>query len=384
MGITASTLIYLFMFILTVSTAALADKCFKRKSKVLGIALLVFVILIPSVLAGVRGNDVGRDVQVYGLRVFNIAKQYASFWPFQNQLNGTIGYMVLAFGVSRIFPDAGWLLFFLQLLVMAPITMVAYKVREKTPISLTVCVYLFLFYNNSLNIMKQSISCAFLLLMFLYLREFKLVRSVALGVFAILFHPSAIIGVAVIITVLLAERTRAAWTEFMIIAVLLIAVMNLQTISSLMLDKGILAEKFVSNITEFFGSSQSYLKFDSFKPQLLYDLVFRGIFCFLPILLLYYTHREQDRAVNLIVVIGFVVYFYTFFKYTTVYGGRVTLYCDFFWILLVPKICEAVKIRLKSGFDITFVGMWLFLFADWFPWVMIFGWSASNHFAFRF
>ena len=63
MGITASTLIYLFMFILTVSTAALADKCFKRKLKVLGIALLVFVILIPSVLAGVRGNDVGRDVQ---------------------------------------------------------------------------------------------------------------------------------------------------------------------------------------------------------------------------------------------------------------------------------------------------------------------------------
>ena len=56
---------YALCFIISTLLAFLADTAFKKKFKKTGIFLLFLVVLIPSIIAGLRALDVGRDIDVY-------------------------------------------------------------------------------------------------------------------------------------------------------------------------------------------------------------------------------------------------------------------------------------------------------------------------------
>ena len=385
MSIGESTVLYLFVFLLTCYFTYMADKKLDIGRKRLAFYFSLAAVIIPSLLAGVRDDTVGKDVLQYAVRTFNYAEMSTSFEQMRSLSKEPIGYTLLAYITSRFFKDTGAFLFASQLFVAAPVYIAAYKTRKKRPMWLTMCSYMFLFYNNSFNIMKQSVSSAFILLCYCYIKEKKYVKAAICFGIAFSFHFSAVFGLLFILLARFVKNKNDKKSKIMLAALFVFVMIFLKDISMFLINNSFLPEKYTRNITAVFDLDQIvYLRIVGFNMHVFMDWIFRVLLVVVPLSLAKKAGRNIDVYVRIITVIGLVFYTYVLFAFRTVYGGRISIYCDFFLIMLVPA---ATKVFRKDTFRdrlivnslvVGFMGLY------WFLWVMIFGWSASNYFKFRF
>ena len=384
MSIWESTVLYLIVFILTCLFTYRADKRFDTNKRT-AVFLSVIAVLIPSVLAGVRDDTVGKDVLEYAVRTFNYANSAASFSQMRQLSKEPVGYQLTAYISSFFSNNAGAFLFSSQLLVVTPVYISAYKCRDKYPMWLTMCSYMFLFYNFSLNIMKQSISAAFMMLCCLFIKEKKYVKAGVCFAIALSFHNSSVIGLMFIIFALIVTARKETANKVVLIVGFFVALVFLKEISSFMLERSLLPEKYTRNINAVFDMNTNvYLRINGFNFHVFFDWMFRVLLVLVPVCLSYKVDKDVDETVKYINMIGLIFYTYVLFAFKTVYGNRISVFCDIFQILLVPELIKVF--RRKKIWDrvssnaviISFMGIY------WFVWVMIYGASASNYFKFRF
>lgn len=209
-------MIYIITFISSCVFLGLSEKSRSRYIK----KLLVFIaILLPCILAGMRADTIGTDVKVYVEPLYNAAKQLTSFSSYMNQRwyviwrymyvsKFEIGFTTLVYLIVKFGGSLGTVLFFIHALIVAPIYFGLKRMDKKYPIWLGMLVFYLMFYNTSLNMMRQWIAMAILFWGLSYLLTNKKKKYFIVVIVACLFHTSALMGFAIYFLYVYSQRKR--------------------------------------------------------------------------------------------------------------------------------------------------------------------------------
>ncbi len=198
--------IYILAFFLSTSLFYISTK-FKEK-KIIQVLLIILALLIPCLLAGMRSEKIGTDVNVYVKPLFKCAKKakdikefYSLGWPLAWRIKKVseyeYGFSFLVYIVTKVFGNLQAVLFFIQMLTVVPVYLALRKYEKfKDKIWLGMLVYYFVFFSFSLNAMRQMIgvSIVFYAYSILINGKKKDLLFALLIVISFLFHKSSIIG----------------------------------------------------------------------------------------------------------------------------------------------------------------------------------------------
>jgi hypothetical protein len=350
--------------------------------------IFILAILIPCLIAGFRANQVGVDVEVYIVPSVEKAFYCNSFFDVCSVLNmgNEYFYMFLVYICTRFSSDCGLLLFMIQFFTIVPIALAVMELRKEISISIAMCVYFFYFYNNSLNMMRQSVCAAFILLGSVYLikKEAKInLKTLICFLLAFLFHNSAIIGIICVwILIKITYSNKSVYYKYVIFTM----IVAIPTILPILVEKlnswGFLSEKYLiyANIFLYHTVDKNYFV-NPFSLRILVDVFARIIIVFFS---LYFYNEKNAKKLDLkytslktLTINGLLIYLVILFTMKTVYGMRISFFMDLFSILLLAYSVNGKNNVLKK------IVIILFMFIYWYLWVMIGGWSGSNMYEFR-
>lgn len=156
---------------------------------------LILAILLPAAVAGARASSVGTDTSGYGVQLFDAAVGNRSFVGFlADHSDGyEVGYLALCYLSARL---GGFhvLLFLTELLTVGIVVVALCTYFKGEGLAAGYLAYLLVHFNESLNMMRQSLAMAIVLLAATQLLRGRVVRYVACVAVAALFHVSALIA----------------------------------------------------------------------------------------------------------------------------------------------------------------------------------------------
>ena len=237
-------IIYLIIFIISLLFTYIAQEMFKRQKKIGGIFFSIFAILFPAGLAGLRATTIGTDVNIYGENYFNLACIAESFAQYQELCSTDFLYAVLNYVVSRFTNNINWFFFIMQLVILIPIYVSAYQHRKEKSMVFFMFVTFFLFFNRSLNELRQCIAVAFIVLGIKYAEDRKLLKFTIIITIATLFHISALMAIPIYVIFGTKNfKHKRLFEVFLILGTSLI-IINLVTVLQLGINMGILPAKY--------------------------------------------------------------------------------------------------------------------------------------------
>lgn len=201
--------VYIISFLASLLLLYVAEK--KEFKGQLAKACAVIAILIPCLIAGLRSYNVGTDVEIYVRPLYYAANASESFghyialsysltgWELSFVADFEIGFTVLVFLVERIFGNFQVLLFIIQALTVIPVYKGLRAFSKTQPVWLGMAVYYLMFFNYSLNMMRQWIAMAWLFYAFHFLRDRKHLRYFLIWAVAMLFHKTAFVGLGIFV-----------------------------------------------------------------------------------------------------------------------------------------------------------------------------------------
>lgn len=193
--------VYLIGFTVSLILIGMTEK---KKTGVF-IAASAIALLIPCLIAGLRAQTIGTDVMVYvkpltqaAIIADDLRDYFNSYWylSWRNlyAMEYDIGFSLLVYVVAQLTDSLGAVLFAIQAFMILPIYIALARTRKQFPVWLGMLVYYFLYFNCTLNMMRQWIAMGFLLLAFQLLTEKKLWLTLLLTAVACLFHSTAVIA----------------------------------------------------------------------------------------------------------------------------------------------------------------------------------------------
>ena len=190
-------MIYIVCFITSVIFTYIAEKNFKKNKKIAGIFFSIIAILLPCLLAGARDTRVGTDVRVYVESMFESAVASNNLTEYINENNEYTenGYLAFTYFVSRFTTDIHVLLFIIQLVIVVPVYLTFYYRRNKTPMWLGMITYFGLYYNYTLNLVRQAMAMAFILFSYNFFSNRKYIKTLILFACASMLHNSSFLAV---------------------------------------------------------------------------------------------------------------------------------------------------------------------------------------------
>lgn len=181
---------YLAVFIITILATALAHK--NQSSRVLLIFYSSMAIITPSVLAGLRDVTIGTDTSLYGIPCYEVAEKTGSLALTLAASEWDPLFTIMVY-LGYIGGDIAWSLFYVELFVMSNVFFAIYLIRDELKMWKAMFVFLFIFFNFSLNIMRQSMALSVCLLAFvLILKNYKKI-SLSLFLLAFFCHRTTIV-----------------------------------------------------------------------------------------------------------------------------------------------------------------------------------------------
>lgn len=180
---------YIFAFGGTVLLALAQERFFLRKQRDSNI-LTFFIVMIPSLLSGLR-YLVGTDYWTY-TRWYNTYKNL-TFPVYIERFNFEVGYYFIC-QIGRVF-DSVYLMFFIMALLTVNFVYEGLRYyRKNISLPLAMMVYLFTFFPNAFNVVRQylAVSIIFYAYQFVFEKNFK--AYFGWGIVAMSFHLSAVIA----------------------------------------------------------------------------------------------------------------------------------------------------------------------------------------------
>lgn len=400
-----SVLLYLGLFCVSLVLFATSDDLRERNSadgkKAVSSWFFAFVpILLITLVAAFRGDSVGVDTTVYPDQYLSCARGYSSIFSFFNDPATTPGSEplngILVWICSRLSTDKWPLLLFYQLLTVLPVYYALLSLKDRLSPSLGMAVYLFVFYNNSLNMMRQSVACAFLLLAFAFLiadRKFTL-RFVLTCAVAALFHKSGLYGIALLLAVSFVANADKSAKKYIAYILILISPVLLNVVLTSLISAGLVSQR-VSDYADIF-LYKTYDKDWFVNPfgtfSLTYLVIYAGLlFCPRLISLVRDRDRLQEntgvhgldssklkRYLWNLNCSGYLLYAVLLFSFQTVYGIRFSIFFDFLFIISLPLACGLQHDKTKR---LTLI---IVLAVFWGIWIQVLGWSGSQLYLFSF
>jgi len=208
--------IYIVFFLISCFLIWLSEKSPSQNIR----KFLAFIaILLPCILAGMRADTIGTDVRVYVEPMYNAAKQSTSFssymdqrwyviWRYMYVGKFEIGFTTLVYLIEKLGGSLGTVLFFIHVLIVTPIYLGLKKMNKPYPVWLGMLVFYLLFYNTSLNMMRQWIAMSILFYGLAYLIVNEKKKYFITVVVACLFHTSALMGVIIYFLYMYSQSKR--------------------------------------------------------------------------------------------------------------------------------------------------------------------------------
>lgn len=146
-------------------------------------------------LAAGRTEEIGTDVNNYVVPIWNLTHTVDSSLLSTIFAIGYIepGYIVINWLVAQFSDDIFWLLLIIQLVILIPIYIGAFKLKKKLSPLWILFLYYCVIYNETLNLVRQSIALSFCFLALSFLFDNKDKFFIIISVFAFFFHNSAIL-----------------------------------------------------------------------------------------------------------------------------------------------------------------------------------------------
>lgn len=307
--------------------------------------LSIIIVLIPSAFAALRATSVGTDVMVYAYPTYMSSLSYRNLIDFISSSQTEIGYTILVYLVSHVFGNFQILLFFTALLQIAPV----YKCctllkKELGGITYPMIVYICIFYIAGFNVMRQSISCAWLLLAYVYTQKKQYIKAFSMMAIAFLFHSTSVIGVVFIVLSsvfdCIQDKRKKLFLCLMIFLSFVFVLRYWNTILHFLGNIGFLSYDKIIGYSNLMGGNVSGSSLYLIEKAQIIECMFR--IAFLLLIILYQRRLDSKMFVTCIpsLCVGLMVYFYFFFAYHISYGYRVSMYAEYYLILLLPNISK--------------------------------------------
>lgn len=351
--------------------------------------LMAISLFFPVAIAAFRADIIGTDVQVYARQLYNIAinsKNFDEFlnmkwyaiWRFKEVSEFELGYTILVY-LSAKLKSFTFLLGCTQFLTIFPLylSLNRYKNRYKYIVTIGLSIYYLLFFNMSLNMMRQWIAMTMIMLAYVHLKDSKYVQSTIIFIIAVLFHRTAIIGLGVLITyVLLRKNKREIFLKFStkrynLNIVIFITIMTL-------LITTVLSNSFRMMLTNLLGLND-YSTYVNGTVAISINQIYTDI----PVLLLFLMIWKRRKNIEDYTFLTFCVFSNIVLSQLSsvmAYSSRIVLYISVFKMLIVPIYLNNLQGRLKK--IITLILILLLYSIYWYYTYVIKGTDATVPYVF--
>lgn len=352
-------MIYILSFF---SSYLLIKGSYLVNGKILKKIFVILGFLVPCILAGLRKETIGTDLQVYVKPMFQLAVDSKNFQEF---LNGTwienstggrwftkdveMGFSLLLYLITKIFKSFQILLLLFQVIIITLIYKGLAFFKNKS-LQLNMLVYYFLFYCITFNMIRQflAMSIIFYSLKFLLKRKYR--YYILLNILALFFHKSAIIGIIILILYGISDNNRIKLFFLKIRIKNKIKIIILISILVLILFQ----LEFITNILQSLGLEKykSYLKGEySFLPK---QFLLRIPFIYL--IFTEYKKNKENRIYLFALLINIIDLFLSQLGSITPNSWRIAQYFSIYNIIFYPIICDSGKYKiLKKLFLISYL-----------------------------
>jgi hypothetical protein len=296
--------------------------------------LIILILLFLSIFVGLRFN-VGTDYENYVRGVTELDVSFVNFLK-TGDLEISIFFIRLLSNYLNFTP-----LFFI-LTAFLTLFFIHLAIQKFLPNDIFgMFIYLFTFFPDSLNLVRQMVAVSIVLLALAYIKEEKRTKAILLILLATTFHATALLTLLFIILdyriYLPILKNKTIKGTFLIIAIILIpiVVFNLQSIISFLNSMGILTS--YSRYAIPIQTSQNrdiYLKvlivgYISFYSKKLFD------------------NDKYNFNLLILLIIGLML---TFSGFNNPFIKRLSLYFDIVNIILISKILYLHKLNFNRYF----------------------------------
>lgn len=348
--------IYSGTFILSYIFCKSGERLSNRGKRRAAWCMLCAAVLFPAILAGIRDYTIGTDIATYGHWLFIGAKQAPN--PLKFAFSNTsidFLYSILVYSTAHLFSSEHWLYFFTGLLIYGFTMAGIYRYRKIISISIAWVCFLFLFYGDTLNAMRQCIAMSILLFAFSYFQSGDKRSFYILFVMAFLFHSTAVIGVVFVVVYRLLEKSNSLKMRAWILVGTMAVMLGYAKIVDLAVRLGMLNEKFLKYGMQT-GAGFSLNPVIIRLPYLIFIMLFYSV----------YTGNGENKIEKLFA--DYIIMMILFEMLTaemrainpTLY--RVSLYFGMYRYIGMGRVVKSLK--SNNRIIVTWV-IWILLIATW-------------------
>lgn len=196
--------IYIWTFLISSGLVYVAERF--KNNKLLVYLLLIIAIILPATLAGMRSDIIGTDVRNYAEPMFNAAVLSNNFSDFVSTAiahNSETAYSILLYFSSRLSNQLFVSLFLTHLLIISSVVFGLWKFKQKYNKNISVffamLLFYFVFYNTSLNMIRQSIAMFIIFWAFNFLLKQNYLKYLISLIIAMNFHRTAMFGLLILL-----------------------------------------------------------------------------------------------------------------------------------------------------------------------------------------
>ena len=353
-----TVILYLSVFLISIFLCWQMNKSFRvmtdGKLQIKGVILLFFEVIIIClpicIISAFRSDTVGVDTKTY-VGLLNEARKFGSFVSFYNYKNGEDWLFSLLIYISARISQGRFLyLGMLQLLTVFPIMILAIRHVKDIPTYKTLSVYYFWFFTDSMNASRQYVAISFLLLMYDHLLKKEYKQAVLCFIIGFGFHSSSLIaGVSLLFLYLIVKSKQSSLKKILLFIVMILMLIYGQKIFLDLYSIGLFPRRWSLYINTFvYRDSSLTERWQYLRIGIIVEIAVR-LFIIMFLFLSQKKQKNNGKEVKnylVIYIIGILVYSWGILFYHTEYFVRLSVYFDFFVILILPEIDDKV-IRLK-------------------------------------
>lgn len=337
--------VYLFVFVFSLVIIYL----FFEKKNLKGWQMLLggfIALLFPILLAAFRDIEVGTDLSYYALPIWSDATAWAhKEADLELRWDGIEkSYLWINFVCAKISIDIAFFLFVIQCLIIVPVFIAAIRLRKYVSPVFVMFIYYFTIYNETLNMIRQSLAVSMSLLAFSYLITSKKRVAYSLYFITMLLHGSAIVGLLIPITHLILTKYKLSRKQISFIMVcaffaLGVVVLYAEQLMIFGMSHGLIDVKYMA-----YTSGEGMFTARLNKSAILYDII---IFVFV-----FFTYKcnKTNTLLILFLVISLMSVLFDMTGLVTSYLSRMAKYPQIISILTIPYIFKQIQKKQFNGY----------------------------------
>lgn len=325
---------YAIAFFIAIVMSHIADrtnqhiKIYRKKYRFSNIYIF-FGVLVLAGLAGLRDRYIGSDVMSYVYYAFERSKYYSSLIDAIKYGGLEPGYNAVVYLSYKISPDIHLLHFLTSLITLSLFVLFANNFSNKKNMAIMFSIYILMYYNTSLNIVRQFIALSIYLYSSKYLFQGKYVKYLLFSIVAIMFHSSAIITLLILPLYLVLRDTRDSKLKTTgIIGVVLCGLFIAQRLVRFLANAGIVPQQYVS----YFSSGGNSSVVMQLIPRI--PIILAGI-------LLYKKIDAEDHRGHFIFCLLLIDGIAAVLAPVIGDASRIALYFGMWQCAYIPLVCDA-------------------------------------------